>query len=43
MAACYHPAVTFSDEVFTDLEGARAAGMWLMLCERGENLRVEIP
>jgi len=41
MAACYHPAVTFSDEVFTDLEGARAAGMWLMLCERGKNLRVE--
>jgi ketosteroid isomerase-like protein len=41
MAACYHPAVTFSDEVFTDLEGARATGMWQMLCERGKDLRVE--
>ncbi len=41
MAACYHPAVTFSDEVFSDLEGARAAGMWRMLCERGKDLRVE--
>ncbi|HEX9129192.1 MAG TPA: nuclear transport factor 2 family protein [Gemmatimonadaceae bacterium] len=41
MAACYHPAVTFSDEVFTDLHGARAVGMWQMLCERGKDLRVE--
>lgn len=41
MAACYHPAVIFSDEVFTDLEGARAVGMWQMLCERGKNLKVE--
>jgi ketosteroid isomerase-like protein len=41
MAACYHPSVKFSDEVFTDLEGARAAGMWQMLCERGKDLRIE--
>jgi len=41
MAACYHPAVTFSDEIFSDLEGARAVGMWRMLCERGKDLRVE--
>lgn len=41
MAACYHPAVTFSDEVFPDLEGAPAAGMWQMLCERGKDLRIE--
>ena len=41
MAACYHPAVRFSDEVFTDLEGARASGMWRMLCERGKDLKIE--
>jgi ketosteroid isomerase-like protein len=41
MAACYHPAVRFSDEVFTNLEGARADGMWQMLCERGKDLKVE--
>ena len=41
MAACYHPAVRFSDEVFTDLEGARATGMWRMLCERGKDLKIE--
>jgi ketosteroid isomerase-like protein len=41
MAACYHPAVNFSDEVFTNLEGAQATGMWRMLCERGKDLKVE--
>lgn len=41
MAACYHPDITFSDEVFSDLEGARASGMWRMLCERGKDLRIE--
>jgi len=41
MAACYHPAITFSDEVFANLEGARAVAMWEMLCERGKDLRVE--
>jgi hypothetical protein len=41
MAACYDPAVTFSDEVFTDLEGARANAMWQMLCERGKDLKIE--
>lgn len=41
MAACYHPDVTFSDEVFIDLEGPRATGMWQMLCERGKDLRIE--
>jgi ketosteroid isomerase-like protein len=41
MAACYDPAVTFSDEVFTHLEGVRATGMWQMLCERGKDLKVE--
>jgi len=28
MAACCNPAVNFSDEVLTDLEGVRAVGMW---------------
>ncbi|MEO8580340.1 MAG: nuclear transport factor 2 family protein [Gemmatimonadales bacterium] len=41
MAACYHPAVVFSDEVFINLEGERAAGMWQMLCERGKDLKIE--
>ncbi len=41
MAACYHPAITFSDEVFVDLEGEQAAGMWRMLCERGKDLKIE--
>ena len=41
MAACYHPDVTFSDEVFTDLEGVRAVAMWQMLCARATDLRLE--
>jgi ketosteroid isomerase-like protein len=41
MAACYHPAVKFSDEVFTNLEGARATAMWQMLCERAKDLKIE--
>jgi ketosteroid isomerase-like protein len=40
MAACYHPQVHFTDEVF-DLQGWKAAAMWRMLCERGADLRVE--
>ena len=41
MAACYHPNVTFSDEVFVDLECARATAMWEMLCERADDLKIE--
>ena len=41
MAACYASSVKFSDEVFTDLEGARANAMWQMLCERGKDLKIE--
>lgn len=41
MAACYHPDIKFSDEVFIDLEGERATGMWRMLCERGKDLKIE--
>ena len=41
IAECYHPSVSFSDEVFPNLLGARATGMWEMLCERGKDLRIE--
>ena len=41
MAACYAPDVQFSDPVFTDLQGASAAAMWKMLCERGKDLKIE--
>jgi ketosteroid isomerase-like protein len=41
MASCYHPDVRFSDPVFPDLRGARAAAMWRMLCERGTDLQIE--
>ncbi len=40
MAACYHPEVRFSDEVF-DLQGRAAGDMWRMLCANGRDLRVE--
>lgn len=41
MAACYHPQVEFYDPVFQELEGARAKGMWIMLCERAKDLSIE--
>lgn len=41
MAACYHPAVHFSDPVFPDLNGPAAGAMWRMLTERGKDLRIE--
>ena len=41
MAACYASDVKFSDPVFPDLQGARAGGMWKMLCGRAADLRVE--
>ena len=41
MAACYHPAVRFSDPVFTDLRGSRAGAMWQMLCARAKDLEVQ--
>lgn len=41
MVACYHPDVTFSDPVFTDLRGGRARAMWRMLVERGKDLELE--
>lgn len=41
MAGCYAPNVRFGDPVFPALEGDRAAGMWKMLCERADDLRIE--
>lgn len=41
MAACYHPDVEFSDEVFPDLKGEQAGAMWQMLCERAKDLKIE--
>jgi ketosteroid isomerase-like protein len=41
MAACYHPDVKFSDEVFPYLNGTRVGAMWQMLCERGKDLKIE--
>jgi hypothetical protein len=40
MAACYHPEVHFTDEVF-DLHGARAGLMWRMLLTAGKDMRME--
>ncbi len=42
MVACYHPDVTFSDNVFGDLQGPRAGAMWQMLAERGKDLEVSV-
>lgn len=41
MAACYHAEVEFSDPVFPDLHGERAANMWRMLCGRAADLKIE--
>lgn len=41
MAACYHPDIVFTDEVFTDLKGKEAGLMWKMLIERSRgNLKI---
>ncbi len=40
MAACYHPQVHFTDEVF-DLHGARAGLMWRMLLSAGKDMQME--
>ena len=42
MEACYAPAVTFSDPVFTDLRGPVAGAMWRMLTGRAKDLEVEL-
>ena len=42
MAACYAPGASFSDPVFTDLEGEEPGAMWRMLTGRAEDLSVEL-
>jgi ketosteroid isomerase-like protein len=41
MGACYAADVKFADEVFPDLVGDRARGMWKMLCARATDLKIE--
>ena len=40
MAACYHASIKFKDPIF-NLEGKRVAAMWHMLCEGGQDMRIE--
>ncbi len=40
MASCYADDVTFSDPVFTKLDGEQARNMWRMLIARGKDLEV---
>ena len=40
MAACYHPEIVFSDDVFTMLRGSEVTAMWAMLCARGKDLEI---
>jgi len=42
MAACYAPAVHFSDPVFPDLRGERAGDMWRMLTGAPGEVRIEL-
>lgn len=42
MQACYTADVEFSDEVFPELKGAQAGGMWRMLCTQSKDLRVVV-
>ncbi len=37
MIPCYHPDVSFSDPVFTSLQGWKAGAMWRMLCDRAQD------
>lgn len=41
MATLYHPDVSFTDPVFTELKGAHAGAMWKMLTQRASDLKVE--
>jgi ketosteroid isomerase-like protein len=42
IAACYTPDARFSDPVFEDLEGREVGAMWRMLCERSDDLSVDL-
>lgn len=41
MQSCYHDEVTFEDPAFGQLHGAEAKKMWKMLCEQGNDLKIE--
>ncbi len=41
MQDCYHPQITFSDPVFPRLEGRQVYAMWHMLCEAGQDLKID--
>lgn len=40
MSACYHADITFSDPVFTYLQGEEVGGMWRMLCTKAEDFEL---
>jgi ketosteroid isomerase-like protein len=42
MAACYHPDIAFSDDVFPDLRGAKAGGMWRMFCANAKESQIRV-
>jgi ketosteroid isomerase-like protein len=42
MAACYTTDAKFTDPVFGDLEGREVGAMWRMLCERSDDLSVDL-
>ena len=42
MGACYTRDVQFEDPAFGVLQGDEARGMWSMLCERAQDLRVTV-
>jgi ketosteroid isomerase-like protein len=42
MGACYNDRTRFSDPVFGDLDAPRARAMWRMLCDRAQDLQVEL-
>jgi ketosteroid isomerase-like protein len=42
MEACYHPQVSFSDPVFTDLQGEDVMRMWRMLLSRSDDLEIQL-
>ena len=43
MARCYHPDIKFDDPAFTNLDYLKVCAMWTMMCERGKDLRIELP
>jgi ketosteroid isomerase-like protein len=42
MGRCYTPDARFSDPAFGELRGEEVPAMWRMLCERGEDLEIEV-